>query len=213
MQGTTQEQQLRLDQIAESMRGTDFGHRWPMEYKDFSQAWGYFNSIYNVLYTDRAEWQRIARFAIDPRFQHIWSKLRKLKSLRELAKQPCVGDGRDSFRPKDSVQISFNTLRNAYRFSVKTPCRKLKCKNRRIAGWNSCLSRVWPLTPVAITHPSHAQFIPLGATLLIVYQIRNNLFHGSKHELQGPDYDRNRLLIWTGQKVTKTVLLEVETVI
>jgi hypothetical protein len=210
MLGITQDQQSKLEEIANSMQETGYGHYWPEEYKDFSQAWGYFNSIYNLLYKDHAEWQRIARFAIDSRFQHIWYKLCKLKSVRELAKQPCVGDGRDSFRPTERVQIAFNTLRAEYGFSVKTPCRKAKCKTRGLAGWPTCLLRTWPAAPQAITSPDDAKFTPLGATLVIVYQIRNNLFHGSKDETFGSEYERNRLLIQISLEIVKTVLHEVE---
>jgi hypothetical protein len=213
MNGLTVDQQTALDEIAESMRETGYGRYWPDEYKNFSHAWGYFNSIYNLLYSDLEEWKRIARLSLDVRFAHIWHVVRKLKSTRELAKLPCVGDGRDTFNPADHVQIAFNTLRADYGLSIKTPCRRSKCKIRRQASWNTCLNRVWPMSPILAIQPDQAKFTPLGASLLIIYQIRNNLFHGAKREIHGAEYERNKLLVKLGLETLESILHGIEALI
>jgi hypothetical protein len=109
MIGASPAQQSALDEIAQSLQETNSGRNWPEEYKSFSLARGYFNSIYNVLYTDPVEWRRIALFSIDPRFIPLWRTLRRGQAVRELAKLPCVGDGRDGFRPSINIQIAFHT--------------------------------------------------------------------------------------------------------
>ena len=56
--------------------------------------------------------------------------------------------------------------------------------------------------------PEDAKFDPFGATLSIVYQIRCNLFHGSKNEFEGPDFERNRLHIELRGQITHSLLEE-----
>ena len=52
----------------------------------------------------------------------------------------------------------------------------------------------------------HAKYMPFGATLTILYQIHNNLFHGSKMELNEADRGRNQLLTSTASHILQTLL-------
>lgn len=210
MRGVTPAQQLDLNGIAESLRVTDLGRNWPPEYQSFSAAWGYFNSVYNTLYTDPSEPRRIALFSIDSRFTPLWTTIRRMQATRDLAKLPCVGNGKASFRPSVQIQIAFHTLRTEYGFSINTPCRRKKCNQRRRAGWPTCMLTAWPPVPAAIVSPEDAKFTPLGATLAITYQIRNNLFHGSKMEYIGPEFERNRKLVTISDDIIRAIMRGVE---
>jgi hypothetical protein len=188
MLNLTLDQHRKLHDIAEAIRTTDYGHAWPDEYSELFRLWGFFNSIYSALYTDSQEWQRISRFALDNRFSHIWNVLAQQSAVQELAHQPCVGDGRNGYAPPQHIRIAFHTLRTSFSVNIQDVCQTSKCQSRQQQSISICLNQNWPSLPQALVNPEHAKFAPFGAILLIVYQIRNNLFHGSKNEIHGSDY-------------------------
>lgn len=209
MTGLNKDQYHSLLEIAESLQAADYGQRWPQEYNCFFCLWGYFNSIYDKLYTDDKEWKRIARFALDEQFSiSVWNAL-NMDTVQELTRQPCVGNGRDEYKPVDHVRIAFHTLRTEFQVDVQEVCQNEKCKRRRELGWQLCSERDWPDLPRTIQEPEHAKRTPLGATLTILYQIRNNLFHGSKLEMHDPQRERNRLLVDLSAQIMDQLLREV----
>jgi hypothetical protein len=62
-------------------------------------------------------------------------------------------------------------------------------------GWGICLKdkpNQSVQNPKVIDEANRTSF---GATLLIIYQVRCNLFHGSKIEMSGEEFERNHLLV------------------
>ncbi len=198
----------KLHDIAEAIETTEYGRAWPREYSELFQLWGFFNSIYSALYTDTQEWQRISRFALDNRFSHIWNVLALHQAVIELAHQPCVGDGRNGYAPSSRIRIAFHTLRVSFGVNAQEVCQGIKCQSRQQKNIPICLTQNWPATPQALVNPEDAKFVPFGATLLVIYQIRNNLFHGSKWEIRGPDFERNQLLVRASAQITWSLLEE-----
>lgn len=201
-------QQTELSDIADAIAATHFGQYMPQEYKDFYSLWGFFNGIYNALYTDREEWKRISRFAIDTNFSPIWSSLSQLSCVQQLAKQPCVGNGRNGNEPTAHTRIAFQTLRTEFQIEVSQVCQSNKCQSRN----QICNGYQWPQSPTN-SSVENAKFKPLGATLLIVYQIRNNLFHGTKREFSGHEYERNKLLVSNSSKIIRALLEKIQPII
>jgi hypothetical protein len=201
-------QHQKLHDIAEAIKTTDYGQAWPPEYSELFRLWGFFNSIYDTLYKDPKEWQRISRFALDSRFNHIWNVLAQRPAAQELARQPCVGNGRNGYAPSQNIRIAFHTLRSNFGINLQDVCQSSKCQSRQQRNIPICLSQNWPAAPQALANPEDAKFAPFGATLLIIYQIRSNLFHGSKREIHGPDYVRNQLLVQFSSQITRLLLEE-----
>jgi hypothetical protein len=206
----TPDQQQTMDDITEAIRSTGYGGAWPPSYNKFFRLWGFFNGVYNALYTDGAEWQRIARFSLDNRFAQIWNSPKLQNSARRLASQACVGDGRNDYLPLQRIRIAFHTMRSEFKINLETVCESTKCQSRRLKNMQICLGQNWPNAPQTLVNPDDAQFTLLGATLLITYQIRNNLFHGSKDEIHGPEYARNQLLVELGGQIVEAVLEEID---
>jgi hypothetical protein len=213
MVNVTPDQLQKLQDVAEAIEDTDYGRDWPPEYSEFYKLWGFFNSIYNILYANPHEWQRIGQFSIDSRFALIWDRLAQSPAVRNLAEQPCVGDGRYRYAPSPRVRIAFHTLRSIFQINLQNVCQSAKCQSRHQKNIPICLTQQWLNSPQVVAKPEDAPYTPLGATLLIVYQIRNNLVHGSKGEIQGPEYQRNLLLVQNGGEITRTLLEEVKKLI
>ena len=158
-------QKEALKDIANGIKTTDFGAAWPKIYDEFFRLWGFFNRIYNTLYTDNFEWKRIARFALNSRINHVWTQLELIKAMKELASQPCVGNGRNDYKPTDHVRIAFHIFRNIYKIEVKNVCQNPKCLGRKKLKWVTCDAFSWPDPPKEINNIEDAVYTPLGATL------------------------------------------------
>lgn len=209
MAGFSQHQWQALQDVTESMQYTNYGQKWPKEYTRFFRLWGYFNRVYDVLYTDPCEWQRIARLALDSRVGTVWDVVKDMDAVRDLAQQPCVGNGRDDYEPSEWVRIASETLRREFQISAQEVCGSEKCQWRKAPGWHLCSERAWGEWPQKPSRTDDAKYTPLGATLTILYQIRNNLFHGSKLEIRGSQRKRNQLLVGLSAQITEGLLQQV----
>ena len=194
-----------LQDIVRSMQETRFGGVWPSEYVRLYKRWGYFNRVYDVLYNDPQEWMRIARVALDNRFQGLSDRLINGPSLKQLANLPCVGDGRSNYEPKAHIRIAFQTLRQTFDIPLDEVCNKRVCTERQTRGWVPCYIYSWPNPPAKIARPEDAVYTPLGAALAITYQVRNNLFHGSKMQMRRRDIE----LVALTAEIVKEVLEEI----
>jgi hypothetical protein len=191
-----------LIEVFESYKQTNHGRAWPSEYTNLYRVWGYFNRIFDILYPGQAEWQRIALFSLDPRFTNIWVDIQQ--DILHLAQAPCVGDGRGGLEPTDYIRIATRTLRGYFGINTQDICQSEKCQSRKIR----CSDWQGEQAPAVINpqEPNHAKFTPLGATLTIVYQVRNNLFHGSKNEYHGEEYERNLFLTGMSASIIQSVV-------
>jgi len=198
-----------LHEVFESFQKTNHGQDWPLEYTNLYRVWGYFNRIYDIIYLEKAEWQRIALFSLDPRFTNIWEDYKPYAC--QLAKAPCVGNGRGGLKPTDHIRIATRTLRGYFDINTEDICKSEKCQSRiiRCSDWQG------EQPPVAINpqEPNHAKYTLLGATLIIIYQVRNNLFHGSKYEYDGEEYKRNRFLTGTSASIIQSVVERAQTIL
>jgi len=187
------QEMAHLQGIIGNFRSTNFGRRWPVEYEDLFRVWGYFNRVYDLLYQDPQEWVRIAKFALDSRFQHLSQVLANNNSVRYLAGIPCIGDGRSNYEPQIHIRIAFSTLRETFNVSLDQVCAGQICVGRQDQGWQICRAYAWPNRPSTIVEPRDAIYTLPGATLAIAYQIRNNLFHGAKIQARERDIELVRL--------------------
>ncbi len=189
-----------LQDIFQSYREIN-GH-WPRPYVNFYNRWGYFNQIYDTLYSHDKEWKRIAAFALN--HSNLWSDVEA--QARVIAELPCVGNGRGSNDPTLAVRVSSNTLRIHFSVDAIIFCNQQnwKCSTRQ----TRCSDMIFQPAPlnIDINNPSHSVYTLLGATLTIVYQIRNNLFHGSKHEFFGDEYNRNLQLVEVSDRIVDIIL-------
>lgn len=216
MIGITPDQQQALQEISESMNTTFYGRAWPDEYNHFSRLWGYFNSIYDTVYPRRRgqpEWDQIALFAIDNQFSHVWTVLEPTGIVQKLVNEACVGNGKNNFVPTNKVRIAYYVLRNYFKMDISKVCQNTKCQDRKIKGWQLCETWAWPPAPANLNTIQNAHYTPIGATLTIIYQIRNNLFHGSKNEVTGRDFHRNLFLIQASSEILENVLQQINKLI
>jgi len=77
----------------------------------------------------------------------------------------------------------------------------------------TCQMRPWGAIPPNPDTLDFAYYTPFGATLKIIYQIRNNLFHGSKREVTGSDFHRNLLLVKSSADIMEILLTEINQLI
>lgn len=199
-------QRRKIHLTVQSIRDTNFGQAWPPEYGQFLKTWGFFNSIYSTLYGGK-EREQIAKFALDNQFSGIWLPLSGMVEVQDLARQPCVGDGRDGYRPQPHVKTAFHTLRQQFGYNLNLICTVPKCTGRLHV---QCLHQLTYRPPVRLNSANldHAKYSPLGATLIIIYQVRSNLVHGSKMEFHGDEYIRNQLLVTLSQTIVRRIIEE-----
>ena len=163
--------------------------------------------MFDILYEGQ-EWEKIAQFSLDERFQGIWDGLSVHDDVRELANLPCVGDGRSAYEPRLHSRTASHTLRSHFQIEIADACTGWKCEQRTERGWARCSDLEWADPPDRRAAPDAAVLSPLGATLTIVYQIRNNLFHGMKHEYAGPDHERNLTLVRLSTDIVQYLMRE-----
>lgn len=106
---------------------------------------------------------------------------------KTLVSRECVGKGKNDALPDEFVRTATLHLRRELNIIVDvcSNCRKINtCDRREI---------------------SNANFHKLDATMRILYQIRCNLFHGDKPELDGYQGDRNKELVGIGDKILTNI--------
>ena len=138
------------------------------------------------------------------RFGEYYWDLKELKRRAwELAKQGCVGNSKCGYEPTDEVIKA--TMFLVHRCGLgdhsgaASDCRAMVCYRTR-RGLDLCNAEQqadkWPT-------PAGSGF---RATMYIVRQIRHNLFHGRKTELEPEQFKRNRELITAAQHITSLVI-------
>jgi hypothetical protein len=172
---------------------------YPDVYKAFFIQWMLFNSYYSKYKAgDKKGVIKFGREHGDP----IWESGSLTGVAREIAKVECVGDGKGKTLPHlevISATVFLRTLLGIEQvddtgapdeqaricLQVCREVKRRKCLNLRFAKWADN---------------------PASALLRIVYQIRCNLFHGDKLEYDGPEAQRNMLLVNCGRGVLDEVL-------
>lgn len=134
---------------------------------------------------------------------YFWS-LKKIQDLaKEFAFDECVGNSDNpSYEQKQDIAKATMYLRYNAGFTTSEgtipDCSTIGCRNKKSSkGWcNETYANQW-------TIGDHAAFMAL---MYIVRQIRNNLFHGNKLEIEEDQYMRNKKLVQTAASITKVIL-------
>lgn len=133
---------------------------------------------------------------------YFWSLPRIQELSKKFAFSECVGKS-DKSNYEQTEEIAKATMYLRYNASLSAPdgipdCSSIGCKNNKSSkGWcTRTYANRWVI----------GDYAAFKALMYIVRQIRNNLFHGKKMELDGEQYERNKRLIETAAEITKEIL-------
>ncbi len=156
---------------------------YPIQYYDFFLHWSLINPLYNACSKNKKEVCKIIDFG--KKYNEIWDN--KIKSLtKEIISLECVGNGKNDAPPNKFVKTATLFLRENLQLKSDV-C--LFCSKK-----NSCREN------------GNFDFDKFDAILRILYQIRCNLFHGDKPELEGPQGIRNKKLVSIGNEILIAIL-------
>ena len=118
-------------------------------------------------------------------------RFKKMYELEKLSKKlvslECVGKGRNDAIPWNDIKQATLYLRKEFQINSDDICDTCRKKN-------SC------------TKQSLDGFQKFEAIMRILYQIRCNLFHGDKPDLYGAQGDRNKKLVYIGNRILTNIL-------
>jgi hypothetical protein len=112
----------------------------------------------------------------------------------KLANAECVGNGANEAPPHPEVKYSHELLQQTLGIDHQAVCQNVCRTNKRTA----CLS-------INSRHFS-APVTPSMALYRIIYQVRCNLFHGDKVELDALQMDRDEFLVSCGTDLMEVTL-------
>jgi len=131
---------------------------------------------------------------------YYWNLEELRESAWELAGQGCVGKSTDEYKPSDEVIKA--TMFLLHKTEIKPGkdevpgCDAVNCHKTR-HGLQLCNA------PQQADEWNRSGF---KAAMYIVRQIRHNLFHGRKLEVEPRQYERNRQLVSSAQQITDLLL-------
>lgn len=168
--------------------------------RDFHENYEWIEAYWRERFDDVDQFCRMC----GPRF---WSLEEVRNSAREFALEECVGNSENPSY-EQTREIAKATMYLRYRAGLwetedKIPdCSTVGCReSKSVKGWcNEIMADQW-------TSGEHAAF---KALVYIVRQIRNNMFHGHKLELESSQYDRNKRLLKIAATVTGVILDNLE---
>lgn len=134
---------------------------------------------------------------------YFWSFTEMQDMARKFAFDECVGNSENPLC-EQTQEIAKATMYLRYKVGFMTSdgetpnCSTIRCRNNKSSkGWcNAAYANQW-------TRGDHAAF---KALMYIVRQIRNNLFHGNKLEIEEVQYKRNKKVVQTAASITKVIL-------
>ena len=162
---------------------------YPASYKTLFFRWSLINPLYNACSEEKLEVIRILNFG--KKYNYLWNNRIEQKT-KKLIKEECVGKGRDHELDK-YVLSATKYLRNELKIdsNICNICRKKKdiCNSNEI---------------------ENNEFEKLDAVMRIIYQIRCNLFHGDKSELNGPKGVRNKSYVRIANEILLVILKRID---
>lgn len=164
---------------------------YPEYYFRFFIEWGMINSLYNACSNSSHEAFRVVDFGKKSE-SLCWNYGSIKDNTRELVSCECVGNGKSFELPNEYVRAATLYLRNELHIDSGSVC--ANCKKNELCNkikWNS------------ISDFNNYKF---AATMRILYQIRCNLFHGDKPELEGDQGERNKKLVENGDRILTDIL-------
>lgn len=161
-----------------------YKEEYPNYYYDFFFKWSLINPLYNAYSNDISEGYRVKVFG--KKNSSLWNESIENYS-KKLVSLECVGKGRNDAIPRDDIKQATLFLRKEFQINSDDICRTC----RKIY---SC------------TNQSLDDFQKFEAIMKILYQIRCNLFHGDKPELNGAQGERNKKLVRIGNRILTNIL-------
>jgi hypothetical protein len=129
----------------------------------------------------------------------IWADPNTNKIALDLSNSECVGLGANDAPPHPEVKYATEILQQALGIDRDELCRK----NCRSSKQKYCLGVVSKDFSPPVT--------PIMGLYRIVYQIRCNLFHGDKVDLDAFQMDRDEFLVDCGKRLMATTLAYIST--
>lgn len=167
---------------------------YPPEFTDFFLRWMLFNSFCNKY--QAGDKQSVFEFTAE-HGPAIWSDPAIQEIALHLAKSECVGNGANDAPPHPEVKFATELLQQNSGMDHLAVCQQV-CRATKRGACAAINSRDFS--------PSST---PVMALYRIIYQVRCNLFHGDKVELDAFQMDRDELLVSSGTKVMDVTLLHI----
>lgn len=164
---------------------------YPSNFTDFFLRWVLFNAYCNKYKT--GDKQGVVEFAKE-HSADLW-KIKLVQDIAtKLANAECVGNGANDAPPHMEVKYSHELLQQTFGVDHQMICQR-ECRADKRAA---CLAVVSPNFSPPVT--------PSIALYRIIYQVRCNLFHGDKVDLDAFQMERDEFLVSCGTELMDVTL-------
>ncbi len=184
------------------------------EYTEWVGEFGLNYSLIEALWTDVEELGNIDVFC--KKFADYYWNLTSIKEkARRFASIECVGSSRlNRYGNEQTQEIAEATAFLRYNvglfFKIELPtCDSIGCRYNKKEK-HLCFQGSAESWGNRRDHVNNANYASFKALLYIVRQIRNNLFHGNKFDLEEKQRTRNILLVRTAAETIQVVLDHLE---
>jgi hypothetical protein len=182
--------------ISSTQYWVDGKMHYPPNFTEFFLRWMLFNSYCNKYQT--GDKQGVLEFAKE-HGPNIWSNPEVQNIALQLAKIECVGNGANDAPPHPEVKFATELLQQTFGLDHQTICQQ-KCRANKK---NDCVN--------VISRDFSPPVTPQMALYRIVYQVRCNLFHGDKVDLDAFQMERDEFLVSCGTQLIDVTLKYIST--
>ena len=189
--------ELELKRILEDVRDNDLIPQLKPKYKKLVSNFMMNYSLLEAYWIDTEELQNIDNFC--KKFSnYYWSKSKIKEYAIIYASIECIGSSRiDRYGRTPSNEIIQITM--FLRDELNICYENINILDTTLNG-NQWKNRS--------DNESNKEYTSFRALMYIIRQIRNNLFHGNKFDLETEQHHRNKILIKTATKIVKLILDE-----
>jgi len=164
---------------------------YPPNFTDFFLRWVLFNSYCNKYKT--RDKQGVVEFAKE-HGADLW-KIKLVQDIAtKLATAECVGNGANDAPPHTEVKYSHELLQQTFGVDHQTICQSVCRADKRTV----CLA--------VFSTDFSPPVTPSMALYRIIYQVRCNLFHGDKVDLDAFQMERDEFLVSCGTELMDVTL-------
>ena len=164
---------------------------YPPNFTDFFLRWMLFNSYCSKY--QAGDKQGVVEFAKE-HGSNLWRNQSVQDIAIKLANAECVGNGANEAPPHSEVKYAQEFLQQTFGIDHQTICQQV-CRPNKRAGCATIVSREFS-PPVN----------PAMALYRIIYQVRCNLFHGDKVDLDAFQMERDEFLVSCGTELMDVTL-------
>jgi hypothetical protein len=169
----------------------DGSAHYPTNFTDFFLRWMLFNAYCSKY--QASDKQGVIEFAKE-HGANLWNVQSVQDIAVKLANAECVGNGANEAPPHSEVKYAHELLQQMFGIDHQITCQHVCRVNKRTA----CLS----IVPRDFSPPVS----PSMALYRIIYQVRCNLFHGDKVDLDVFQIDRDEFLVSCGTELMDVTL-------